>query len=196
MKTITKSFASVAASASGLAAAVTADVWPLTATSAGDGLAHKLTITGLDVTNHSAKTALITGFDENFAAQTETLALPNGTATVTSTKYWSKVSAVVPSATIGADEMNIGWAAASLTPWFNVMYSNGQFGLGLAVTVDSGTPNYTLQHSYDSVKAFDHATVAAKTVAAEASYTAPVAALRLSFSAAGGVTLTCVGNHF
>lgn len=95
----------------GYAASVTGGLWTLTHTQPTDGYIRQVTITGLTATNHSSKTALITGTDVNGLAQTETMNLPNGAVQVTSTKYFKTVTSVVPSASIGSDTMAIGWNA-------------------------------------------------------------------------------------
>lgn len=90
---------------------VTGATWTLTNTTAGDGKAHKVTIKGDAATDHSLKTAALVGTDANGLAQTETINLPNGTATVTSTKEFLTLTSVTPSATIGGDTMDIGIAS-------------------------------------------------------------------------------------
>ena len=80
----------------------------LTATANPDGLAHVVTITGEEATNHEAKTCVLVGTDADGRAQTETVNLPNGTATVTSTKHFLTLISATPSATTGTDGMDIG----------------------------------------------------------------------------------------
>lgn len=87
----------------------TGATWTLTATSSGDALAHQVSIRNDTANDHSAKTAILTGTDSDGRAQTETINLPAGSATVESTKYFLTLTTVVPSATIGADTMDIGW---------------------------------------------------------------------------------------
>lgn len=193
---------SAAASVTGLLSNATGATWTLTANDSGDtvtvnngttvAMAHLVTIKGDAATDHSAKTAEITGTGPEGEAQTETVNLPNGTATVTSTKYFRSVTTVVPSATIGADTMDIGWAAGSVSPAFNPQLARvSNFNLGFGCNVAAGSPTYTVQHSYDNGASwFNHATVAAETTSQEGTYTSPVQAVRLMFAAAGSVTLT------
>ena len=180
---------SVGASLLGMASNATGATWALTATSAADNLAHLITIRNDSATNHSAKTAILTGTDANGVAQTETLNLPAGSATVTSTKYFLTLTSVVPSATIGTDTMDIGWAAGSITPTNNFVMRSA-FAFGFGCTVVSGPPTYTVQQTYDGTTWFDHATVAAETTSQEGSILVPVQAIRIKFTAAGAVTLT------
>jgi hypothetical protein len=183
-----RAYVSADANLTGLASNVTGASWTLSANSAGDDTAHKITIRNDSGNDHSGKTGLITGTSPNGQPQTETLALPAGSATVTSTKYFATVTSVVPSATIDADTMDIGWAAAAVTPWVSLRGST-DFKVGFGVTVDSGSPNYTVQHSFASGGAFDHASVAGKTATASGEYLSPIQALRVVLTAAGGVTL-------
>lgn len=198
MKRISHSYTSGAADVTGFAALASGASWPLTATAPIDGLAHLFTIKGDQATDHSLKTVVVTGTDENGAAQTETLNLPNGTATVTSTKYWLSVATpLAPSATIGAETVGLGWAATSVTPWVGVgNYSMPVvFNMGFVVTVDSGSPTYTMQSTYDDSFAVDHATVTGETTTQEGAYTEARSSVRLKFTAAGTVSLTMMVAH-
>jgi len=183
---------SVAANTTGFASNVTGATWTLTATTSGDSLAHLVTIHNDSATDHSAKTATIVGTDGDGNVQTETLNLPAGTATVTSTKYFGSVISVTPSATIGADTMDIGWAAGSVSGWKYFKENPGQFAVGFGCLVASGSPNYSVQHQYGDGTAFTHSVVTGKTANADGSYLVPITAMRLMFTAAGGVNLTAI----
>lgn len=180
-------------------APTTGATWTLTNTATTDGLAHLVTIHLQEATNHSLKTATIVGTDADGTPQTETgLALPNGHTSVTSTKYFKTVTSVTPSATIGGDTVSIGWSAASVSSWGEPLNRSGSlpFNVGFCCTVASGSPTYTVQHTYDVVSVFDHASVAAKNnVAAEGTYTSPISRTRLKFTVAGGVTMTTIASH-
>ena len=65
-----------------------------------------------------------------------------------------------------------------------------QFNIGVGCRVGTGTPTYSIQHSYDGTAWYDHATITVKTVSFDGAYTSPVIALRLSFAAAGQVFAT------
>jgi hypothetical protein len=111
---------------------------------------------------------------------------------VTSTKYWLTLTSATPSATIGLDTMDIGLAADAVSPWKRLRADEGVFSVGIGCSI-SGSPTYTVQHCYDEVgTAYNHATIAAKTEQFDGSYTAPVAAIRLLWTAAGTVTLTAI----
>lgn len=181
---------SAAANATGLATAQTGSVWTLAATSAGDSLAHLITITNNSITDHSGKTALITGTAADGSAQTETHALPASSVAITTLKRFKTVTSVVPSATIGIDTMGIGWSADSVSAPVSMFLHKCDFVMGFGCVVDTGAPTYSVQHSFDGANWFNHAVVTAKTVNADGSYLFPVLQLRLNFTAAGGVTFT------
>lgn len=86
----------------------TGATWTLTNTTPGDSLARVVTIVNDTATDHSGKTAILTGTDADGKAQTETVTLPGPSGTTTSTKTFLTLTTVVPSATIGADTMDIG----------------------------------------------------------------------------------------
>jgi hypothetical protein len=136
----------VAASLTGYASNATGATWTLTATTPGDGLAHPVTIKNDSATDHSGKTTIITGTGAEGQAQTETLNLPGTSATVTSLKYFKTVTSVVPSATIGADTMDIGWTAAGVTPLIPLCFAvHGT--AEIQTTLGGTTMNYTPQQT-------------------------------------------------
>jgi len=191
MDMFTLSGNSVAASLTGFASNATGATFTLSANVVGDGLAHLVTVRNDSVTDHGAKTIALVGTDANGKPLIETIAAPGTSATVTSTKHFLTLTSAKPSATIGADTFDIGWAAASITPTFNPSLSGSfEFNIGFGCTVVSGSPTYTVQHSYDGQLWVNHATVAAKTASIDGTYTSPVRAIRLSWSVAGEVSMS------
>lgn len=188
---LTITAASAAADLTGFKSNATGATWTLTATEAGDSLAHKVTIRNDSGTDHAAKTAVLTGTGPSGEAQTETLSLPAGSATVTSTKYYLTLATVVPSATIGTDTMDIGWAAASVSDW---VYPNTKLdwgGMGIGCEVTAGSPTYGVQVGFGG-GAIDHATITGETTSQYGECTMPVAGLRLVFTAAGSVEMNAI----
>jgi hypothetical protein len=182
-------YTSSAANLTGFASNVTGATFALTTLTTDDNLGHKVTIRNDSATDHSAKTAIITG-NMNGMVVTETVNLPAGAATVTSSNYYDALVSIVPSATIGADTMDIGWAAASISKWHHFPnYPDSGFNFGFGCTV-TGTPGYSVQYTFDSVTAFNHADVVTETTSQAGVITSPVKAIRLIFTAAGGVNLT------
>lgn len=166
----------------------TGATWTLTTTTPNDGMAHLVIITNDSITDHSAKTAVLTGTDADGNSQTETMALPAGSVATTSTKYFKTLTTVVPSATIGADTMDIGWTDDVVSPTWVPDYKQQTFSVGIGLDI-SGTINVDVQHTFDDVfdssvayssrTWLDHASLAAKTVDADGNYAAPVRGIRL-----------------
>jgi hypothetical protein len=139
-------------SATFFASNVTGATWSLTNTTTGDNVGHLVIIKNNSATNHSGKTALLTGTDENNDTQTETITLPTGSATVTSTKYFTTLTSVVPSATIGANTMDIGiqTAGGAMSHWFPLNYRD-RIGKPSFVCTVTGTINYTIQQTQNNI---------------------------------------------
>lgn len=141
----------------------TGATWTLAETSTGDGLAHQITIRNDSATDHSAKTAELPGTDANGNPLTETVNLPGAGATITSTKFFLTLAAVNPSATIGADTMDIGMAATARSPWVPC-HPEKETAVGVAVT---GTIDFDvlvcLEAPDGDAQVFNHASFTAKT---------------------------------
>lgn len=184
-----QTFTSAAASTNGMGAALTSTgaSYVLTASGAADSLAHQVTIKNNSATDHSGNTCLITGTDENGNALTETHAMPAGSATVTSVKFFQTVTSIVPSASTGASTFDIGWAAASKGAWVYFDSNINPFNVGIGCTVNSGTPNYAIEYSYDGSGWLTHGTITGKTANFDGAIATPCMAARLAFAAAGGV---------
>ena len=144
------SFTPEAASLTGHASNVTGATWTIATTTAGDGLAHLVTIRNDAATDHTGKTAALTGTDANGDTLTETVTLPDVSATVTSTKHFKTLTTIVPSASIGGDTMDIGWSAVSVTPTYKMDANQPQTNISLAADI-SGTINYGCQVTFDNL---------------------------------------------
>lgn len=137
------------ANLTGFASNVTGATWTLTATAATDNLAHQVSIRNDSATDHSGKTAILTGTCPDGRTLTETVTLPAGSATVESTNYFLTLTSVVPSATIGADTMDIGWVDEVSSSTFPLNWRSSEVAISTGVT---GTINYTLQQTFDNVQ--------------------------------------------
>ena len=183
----------------------TGGTWTLTTTDVTDGMAHLMIITNDSATDHSAKTCAITGLDADGNAQTETLALPAASTTSTSTKYWSKISTVVPSATIGGDTMDLGITDDVVGPTFIPDFKQAPFNLAIGADI-GGTINFDIQHTFDSALAsdtlayssrtwYDHSVIAGKTADTDGNYAAPVRGIRIlinSLTAGATIKVTLI----
>ena len=179
----TNNIAATATASSGVAMTLITDETP-------DALAHKLILTpsGSITGNYG-----ISGLDADGVAVSETLATSTTNA-VTSAKYYATAIVVTAPSGLGGNTVAIGYTADSVSetvhPELNSSITSGAFNIGFGCTVGTGTPTYTVQHTYDGVTWFNHATVAAETTSQEGAYTSPIAAIRLLWAAAGQVTLT------
>lgn len=157
-------------------------------TETSDGLAHKLIITpsGSVTGNYG-----ISGNNANGEPISETLAT-NTTNAVTSAKYYMDGFVITAPSGLAGQTVDIGWTAASVSAWDYSpgKYGIGEHGIGFAAIVDSGSPTYSVQHTLDGgVTAFTHSTVTGETTSQEGTYTTPIQAIRLVWTAAGEVTL-------
>lgn len=166
-----------------------------TATTSGDSLAHLVTLTS--AANLSAITITVTGEDPDGNPQTEDITGPNAN-TVTGTKYFSSISSVSASATLGVNTMDIGWNAVAVSKAIPLSYINETFSVGMGITV-TGTVNYTIQHTFTDVfnnvttsqNWFNHSTLTSKTASADGNYAFNIFATRLEInSVTAGATVT------
>ncbi len=146
---IYQSYAPSTASTTGFASNVTGGTWTLTANAAPDGYAHQITLHNDSATDHSAKTVTYVGTNPDGKAQTYTMNMPGANATVTSTYYFKTLTSATPSATIGADTMDIGYAASFAGPTTPIDWGGNVIFTSVSVT---GTINYTVQYTGDNIQ--------------------------------------------
>jgi hypothetical protein len=172
-------FTPTAASLTGHASNVTGGSWAVAVSRAGDKMGHYVTIRNDTANDHSAKTAVLTGYDANGRSISETLTLPAGSATVTSLKAFRELASIVPSATIGADTMDIGWSASCVTQDVNVVSDSVRVDLVLI----SGTINYDFEHSLQHEPVSESSFIGdltGQTVSKSMEYLSPIARSRIS----------------
>jgi hypothetical protein len=138
---------------------VTGAIWTLTTSTITNDMAHQVSIRNDAAVDHSGKTALITGFYGIYPI-TETVTLPGASLTVKSTKYFTSITSIVPSATIGADTMDIGICEISITTLLkNNWHGDNQ---GICITLVSGVTeiDYTVQFTRSRIEPlrYDHRT--------------------------------------
>lgn len=129
----------------------TGATWTLSQTTPGDGLAHQISIRNDAAVDHSAKTAILVGTDQNGVAQTETVNLPGSTLTIESTGYYLTLTSVTPSTTIGADTMDIGFVDEAATKTYPLDWCS-PYAANVSVDV-TGTINFTVQQTFNNVLA-------------------------------------------
>lgn len=192
-----RTFTAAAASLTGHASNVTGASWAIATAGAGDGLAHHVTIRNDSATNHSGKTVTLVGTGANGEALTETLAAPGSSATVTSTKAFKTLDSATPSATIGADTFDIGWAATGHTPWVDLNPDKIPFAATVAVYLASGSLGYDGQYTVDSPPtedsvSFNHASMTGASASAAVSILHPVTGFRVDVNSHTSAVFTVV----
>jgi hypothetical protein len=131
------------------AASVAGAAFTLTNNATSDSLAHQVTIIGLGATDLSGINVTLVGLGQDGNTQTETFALPNGVATVTSALYYKSLTSAVPASTIGAATVKIG---------FNNQFSSRTIAAdwrgnpAMIAVVVSGTINYSVQYTPDDIQ--------------------------------------------
>jgi len=184
-----QSYTVAAASLTGHASNVTGDTWVVTTDTASDGLCHKVTVRNDSVTDHAAKTIVLTGIGGNGEPISETITAPGVSATVTSTKFYKQLLSAVPSATIGADTFDIGWTAEAVTPWLGIRSAPS-----VVAVIVGGTINYDIEYSYEQSAAEANDVVftaeSSKTAKIDHVFTGPLGAARVHVNSHTSGTFT------
>lgn len=119
----------------------------LAQTATPDGYAHKVTVLNNSGTDHSGKTITIVGTYYG-ATQTETIAGPGASATVTSAYYYDTISSVTFSSTIAPDTVDVSYSTAFAS---NAYPLNWRGGLPYIDVIVTGTLTGTVQYTGDPV---------------------------------------------
>lgn len=113
------------------------------------GLGHQITFQGNGAGDLSAINVTIIGIDQDNRTQTETFALPNGTAVVTSTLFYKTLTSATAASTTGANTLKIGFNNVAAMQTFPLCHKEGLPFFEVWVT---GTINYTLQYTGDRIQ--------------------------------------------
>ena len=143
--------------------------------------------------NDTGITFTITGTDSDGRAQTESIVGANA-GTKTCTKYFKTVSSVAHTGSV-ATTLSVGHAIDSVSNTIRPNLDTSPIAIGIGVTLVSGTSTYKVQHSYQDGRTshpalwFDNS-AGAKSASSEATYSAPVACIRLLLSASASAVLS------
>ncbi len=149
VRPIFETFTPATVSTTYFAASVSGAAFTLTNNNTTDILAHQVTIQGLGATNLSAINVVLVGIGQDGNTQTETLALPNGTAVVTSTLYYKSLTSATPASTIGIATVKIGFNNVIASRTIPVDWRGS---LAFVDTYPSGTINTTVQYTGDNIQ--------------------------------------------
>lgn len=85
------------------------------------------------------------------------------------------------------------------TAWIPVDWRSNPFNLSFACVVDSGSPTYKVEHTFDNVMdpavtptAFTHEFITASTASDDGNYAFPIRGMRLTISSGTGVVTMTV----
>ena len=149
VKPINKIYILQAANQNYFADNVTGVSWAITTNVVTGRQAYKIALKNNSATDHSAKTVIFTGLDQDRKIQSETINMPAGNATVLTTLYYSDLETAVPSASIGVDTMDVGFTSQFSTPTIAMDYSS----IGSELSVDyAGIMTYTVQATSDNIQ--------------------------------------------
>lgn len=143
--------------------------------------------------NDTGITFTITGTDSDGRAQSEST-VGASAGTKTSTKYFKTVSSVTHTGSV-ATTLSVGSTIDAVSNTIRPNLDTSPIAIGIGVTLVSGTATYKVQHSYQDGRSshpalwFDNS-AGAKTASSEATYSAPVACIRLLASASGSGVLS------
>lgn len=143
--------------------------------------------------NDTGITFTITGTDSDGRAQSEST-VGASAGTKTSTKYFKTVSSVTHTGSV-ATTLSVGSTIDAVSNTIRPNLDTSPIAIGIGVTLVSGTSTYKVQHSYQDGRTshpalwFDNS-AGAKSASSEATYSSPVACIRLLVSASSSAILS------
>ena len=146
--------------------------------------------------DETGRTFVVTGTSRGGLAMTENVA---GTASTASTVQDFKTATEITIDAASAGAIIVGTGTVGCSEWVPLSANLNPFSVGVGCVV-SGTVNYSVEHTYDSVQSgvanatpVTHSTITGKTANFDGSYAAPVSAIRLKMnSGTGTVTMTAI----
>jgi hypothetical protein len=142
--------------------------------------------------NDAGITFTFTGTDSNGRAQSETVAGTNAGNSNT-TKYFKTITGITHTGSV-ATTIIVGNLIDSVSNTIDPDLNTSPIAIGIGVTLSSGTVTYKVQHSYQDGRTshptlwFDNS-AGAKSASSEATYSSPVACIRLLVSASASAVL-------
>lgn len=175
----------------------------------GSGYGQLVTLTS--AANLSAVNFTVTGTMPGDPAKviTSTVAGPN--ATTVNVDYFATVTSVTASAGFNPNQVSVGWTNKGISPALPCDVRQTPFAIGLGCVIESGTPLYSVQHTFSQMwnrdqspidpltwQWFTNASINNIGVSTDGNYAFPVSAIRLLVNGTGTVSFrgyqAVVGN--
>lgn len=117
-----------------------------------DGMGRIIIIKDASTVDQSGATFTVTGTDPNGNSQSEAITGPTSGATVASTKYFKTVTSIAIASPAEACTVDVGTRDATSTAAGQIIPLNYYDDIAATIAVDvSGTVNFTVQETFDSV---------------------------------------------
>lgn len=116
-----------------------------------DGYGHRISILDLGADDQTGATYTFTGTNSNGEAQTEDIAGPGVSGTVTTTKYWLTVTSVTIAVPAAGSTVDVGTVDEIATPVLPVNW-RGSEACTAAVTGLSGTCQFDINETFDAIQ--------------------------------------------
>lgn len=156
-------------------------------------------VTLTSAANISATSFTVTGYFPNSGSLSSvTVAGPN--ANTVEVDYFQTVTRVTASGAFNPNTVSVGWTNKGVTnPWIADPMQN-PFNIGFGCVILSGTPLYSIQHTFSTVLAgggttdpstwlwFTNASINGIGTNTDGNYAYPVSAIRLAVNGTGSVT--------
>jgi len=150
--------------------------------------------------NLSGVNFTITGKNRAGTPISETLAGPNST-TVATKKVFAEVSSISADGAVGTN-VEAGWGVEAVSAPIPLDRYRNPFNVGIGCTVVSGTPTFTVEHTFDDVQDrewnegsgnwFSHASIEDESTNVDGHYAFAVSAIRIRVTAGPGSVLFSV----
>ena len=157
-------------------------------------LASPRPVTITSAANLSALAFTVEGTDRSGRPISQTITGPNA-ATVTTTMYFKTVTAVRYNGAM-ASNVEVGWGVTSVCAPQPVDHYRNPFGIGLGCSILSGTPTYSVEHTFDDIQSatfnegtaewFPHSSIDGATTDQDGNYAYPPSAIRLVIDSGSG----------
>lgn len=152
--------------------------------------------------NETGRTFTIYGTDANGSAFTEALTGASGAVATSVAMYRTVTRVAVDAAT--ADAVKVGTNGVGASAIINPDSNMSPFAIGIGTVLNSGSANWTVQHTFDNIYSagtyapapyawFANSGLTTKSANADGNYAFPVSGIRLLInSGTGSVTMTLI----